>query len=257
MAPEAVHAILRHIGLIATNGASARESPGYHRQDGSTAIVGRTANIVREGPPPGADVPLVVQVSRWDALKDMAGVMQGFVEHVAPAVDQAHLALVGPDTAGVSDDPEGAAIFEDCVARWQALPPVMRERVSLVRLPMEDGEENAAMVNAIQRHAAVVVQKSMREGFGLTVTEAMWKGRPIVASAVGGIQDQLRHRKEGLLVRDPADLRSFGRALRRLLQDAAYATVLGEHARRRCIRHFLPPRHLRQYVELVGDLTSG
>ena len=255
MSPETVRAILGHIGLIARNGA--RGVPGFTRQDGTAAVIARTAKVACEGPRPGSGVPLVVQVSRWDRLKDMAGVMQGFVEHVAPSVERAHLALVGPDTEGVADDPEGAATFEECLARWRALPPAMRRRVSLVRLPMDDGEENAGMVNAIQRHAAVVVQKSLREGFGLTVTEAMWKGRPIVASAVGGIQDQIRHRTEGLLVRDPADLRAFGCALRRLLEDERYAQLLGARARRRCIRHFLPPRHLRQYVELLTDLAEA
>ena len=104
---------------------------------------------------------------------------------------------------------------------------------------MEDVQENAAIVNALQRHAAVVVQKSLLEGFGLTVTEAMWKGRPVVASAVGGIQDQIVDAEHGLLLRDPRDLESFSQALGRVLSDPGEARRLGENAKRRVAREFL------------------
>ena len=81
----------------------------------------------------------------------------------------------------------------------------------LAAIPMDDVDENAIIVNALQRHAAVVVQKSLVEGFGLTVTEAMWKGRPVVASKVGGIQDQITDGRDGLLVDDPARHRGVRR----------------------------------------------
>ena len=84
---------------------------------------------------------------------------------------------------------------------------------------MADIEENAAIVNALQRHATVVVQKSLQEGFGLTVAEAMWKSRPVVASAVGGIQDQVVDGETGVLLEDPRDLRTFGEVVRELLDD--------------------------------------
>jgi trehalose synthase len=87
----------------------------------------------------------------------------------------------------------------------------------MTQLPMVDPHENAAIVNALQRHAAVVVQKSLREGFGLTVTEAMWKARPVVASVVGGIVDQVADGREGVLLHDPADPTAFAAALGRLL----------------------------------------
>src|ERR1039457_5420707 len=145
---------------------------------------------------PGPGDPVVVQVSRWDRLKDMAGVMSGFASHVLPD-GNAYLLLVGPSMSGVADDPEGAVVFAECLAQWNQLPPSARERVLLVTLPLDDVEENAAMVNAIQRHAQMVVQKSLAEGFGLTVAEGMWKGRPVVGSAVGGIAgpDRRRHRR--------------------------------------------------------------
>ena len=140
--------------------------------------------------PPAPDAPIVLQASRWDGMKDMPGVMQGFAEHVDPSLG-AHLILAGPAVSGVADDPEAAQTFDDCVSRWHQLPHAIRGRVHLACVPMTDADEAAAIVNALQRHATVVCQKSLAEGFGLTVTEAMWKTKPIVASAVGGITDQI------------------------------------------------------------------
>jgi Glycosyltransferase len=119
---------------------------------------------------------------------------------------------------------------------------------------MADPDENAAIVNAIQRHASVVVQKSLAEGFGLTVAEAMWKRRPVVASAVGGIVDQIEDGIHGLLVDDPADLSAFGAAVESLLRDRAQAERLAENAYRRVAAEFLGDRHLEQYGLLFGQL---
>jgi len=128
--------------------------------------------------------------------------------------------------------------------------------VHLVTLPMDDGDENAAIVNALQRRADIVVQKSLAEGFGLTVAEAMWKGRPVVASRIGGIQDQIVHDETGLLLDNPADADEFGRALARLLDDPAGAAEMGRAAQQRVRDHFLGPQHLMRYVELLGRLIT-
>ena len=120
---------------------------------------------------------------------------------------------------------------------------------------MHDPDENAAIVNALQRRAAIVVQKSLAEGFGLTVAEAMWKQRPIVASAVGGIADQIDDGEQGLLLDDPSDLAGFGAAVERLLRDPADAARMGADARRRATEQFLGDRHLEQYAELFMGLT--
>jgi len=133
----------------------------------------------------------------------------------------------------------------------------VRERVHLALLPMEDRQENAAIVNALQRHATIVVQKSLAEGFGLTVAEGMWKGRPLVASAVGGIADQVVDGETGVLVRDAADLREYGEALVRVLSDPEEGDRMGELGRRRVLEHFIGVRHLRQWVELVDRLDAG
>ncbi|MDP8929471.1 MAG: glycosyltransferase, partial [Actinomycetota bacterium] len=245
---EAARAIVGHLGLISANGVA----PAYRNRDGASTTVQRRAEIVRGGAAPTANVPLVVQVSRWDRLKDMLGVMHAF----AAGVDHgAHLALVGPSVADVADDPEGAEVLDECLRAWERLPASVRDRIHLVCLPMDDLDENAAMVNAIQRHAAVVVQKSLAEGFGLTVTEAMWKARPVVASAVGGIQDQIVDGRHGMLVSDPTDLAAFARAVQRLLTEPKTAARLGRNARRRVLGRFLGNRHLIQDAELLARVS--
>jgi trehalose synthase len=243
---------LSYVGLL----DGAIETPPavpFTRRDGSPGRINRRVDIVQTGPPVPADVPLVVQISRWDRMKDMAGVMRGFVQHVEPSLGP-HLLLCGPVVTGVADDPEAAEVLDECMGLWRELPHAARSRVHLACLPMADPDENASIVNAIQRHASVVVQKSLAEGFGLTVAEAMWKHRPVVASAVGGIVDQIESGTHGLLVDDPDDLEAFGAAVESLLRDPATAAELGSNAHRRVTDEFLGDRHLEQYGLLFEQL---
>jgi trehalose synthase len=248
---ETVRAILTRIGVLRGRAEGPAE---ILRPDGSTAVVSQAAAITGEGRPGPAD-PLVVQVSRWDRLKDMPGVMRGFADYVAPR-GPGFLALVGPAVASVTDDPEGAAVFGDCLLQWRDLPPAIRSRVLLVTLPLDDAEENALMVNALQRHAAVIVQKSLAEGFGLTVAEGMWKARPVIGSAVGGIIDQIAP-GTGILLPDPGDLKVFGAAVRGLLDDPAGADRMGQAARTYIGEHFVGDLHLLRYAELFSALIAG
>jgi trehalose synthase len=120
---------------------------------------------------------------------------------------------------------------------------------------MDDLQENAAIVNALQRRAAVVVQKSIAEGFGLTVAEAMWKGRPVVASRIGGIQEQIVDGESGRLLDDPRDLETFGALVAELIDDPDGAERMGAAARARVRDEFLAVRHLEQYLELLAPLA--
>ena len=119
---------------------------------------------------------------------------------------------------------------------------------------MTDLEENAVIVNAIQRLSTVVVQKSLAEGFGLTVSEAMWKSRPVIASRVGGIVDQIVDGDSGVLVQDPADLREFGEAVSTILRCPALAARMGQSARETVADRFLATRSLMQYAGTLATL---
>jgi trehalose synthase len=147
--------------------------------------------------------------------------------------------------------------LDDVEVEWRQLPHAPRSRVHLACLPMGDIEENAAIVNALQRHATVVVQKSLQEGFGLTVAEAMWKARPVVASAVGGILDQVEDGVTGVLLEDPADLDTFGKLVLGLLEDPERAHDIGLRAREHVRRHFLANRHAVQYIELFASIIEA
>jgi trehalose synthase len=248
-----VAAVLQTAGILEDPAATV-ETPGFRRLDGSPGRVVRRAEMIQDQPiPPSA--PLVVQVSRWDPLKDPLGVLEGFTRYVPDELG-AHLLVAGPAAASVSDDPEGDQVLQQVRRAGAALPRAARDRVHLVCLPMEDLEENAAMVNALQRRADVIVQKSLAEGFGLTVAEAMWKARPVLASRVGGIQDQIRHGHSGLLLEDPSDLVGFGRAVQALLTDRDQAQRMGEAAHRRVGSDYLAPRRLIQDLDLI-DRVAG
>ena len=240
LAPERVLALLTAAGLVSSDGSL----PAVRQL--------RPAVVLQEDGAPDPSVPLVVQVSRWDRMKDMPGALTGFVEGVSPTTG-AHLLLAGPAIDGVDDDPDALDVWRETVALWHELPTRARARVHLATIPMHDLAENAVVVNAVQRHASVVVQKSLAEGFGLTVAEAMWKSRPVVASAVGGIVDQIVDGETGFL-HDPHDLDAFAAHVNTLLESPAQAARLGANGRRRVTEHFLADRHLLQYAQLLEQL---
>ena len=247
--PDAVRSILAVTGITAGDHFN---KALFHHLDGSQARVGRRAELDQDGPVPD-NAPLISQVSRWDRLKDPVGVLRCFAEHCRSP--DAHLLLVGPSVAGVADDPEGAQVLAEVRAQREKLEPELRSRVHLATLPMDDVAENAAMVNAIQRRSDVVIQKSLAEGFGLTVAEAMWKSKPVVAGAVGGIQDQIESGVSGVLV-DPTDLEAVGEGVESLLSDPDGAARMGEAARQRVIDQFLGTRHLLQYLGLLAGMLD-
>jgi trehalose synthase len=252
LSPGAVPAVLRASGLLAGEGGEA--PPVFIRNDGTPGRVERRAQVV-EDEPLQEGVPVVLQVSRWDALKDPIGVIRGFAEHV-PADTGAHLVYAGPSVEAVADDPEGLRMLQDSIALRNRLPAEQRARIHLASLPMEDADENAVIVNALQRHASVVVQKSLAEGFGLTVAEAMWKSRPVVASRVGGIQEQIEHGESGILLDDPRDLAGFGAQVAKLLAEPDEATRIGQRARERVRDRFTSVRSLLDHLALIKRLTS-
>ncbi len=251
LSPAVATAILRSAGA---EPGTAEVAPSFVRQDGTPGRVDRRVELFGSLPVP-EHVRAVTQVSRWDRLKDPAGVLEAFRQTIGPGSD-AHLVLAGPSTAAVADDPEGADVLFEIARRREDCETGIRERIHLLSLPMDDLQENAAIVNALQRRADIVVQKSLAEGFGLTVAEAMWKARPVVASRVGGIREQIVDGDTGVLV-DARDLAAFADAVLSLLGEPSRARAMGERAREAVRERFLGPRHLRQYVDLFERLLAG
>jgi trehalose synthase len=179
------------------------------------------------------DKPLVTQVSRFDRLKDPLGVIEAF-QKAKPYVD-ARLLLVG---GAADDDPEGALVLSEVREKAAGDPDVL-----VLNLPPTSHLE----INAIQRASAVVLQKSVREGFGLTVSEALWKGKPVIAGAVGGIPLQIAHKYSGILVHSTDGAAYW---LKQLLSEPDYAKKLGENGRAQVRQNFLLTRHLRDYLML-------
>lgn len=255
--PDTVRAILTHVGLLAGPAPPGAE-PSFRRLDGSPARVERVVDLVRAGPPTPPEAPMIVQVSRWDTLKDMRGVLSAFARLIdGGRASDASLVLAGPNVHGVADDPEGPEVFRAVLDTWYAMSAPARARVQLAMIPTADPAENAAVVNALQRHATIVAQKSLHEGFGLTVTEAMWKARAVVASRVGGIQDQIVHGESGILLDDPRDLSAFGDAIATLLASPVERSRIGDAARERVRDRFLGVRHLLDYAGMLLALLEG
>jgi trehalose synthase len=241
-------------------GAVTRVLAGIGLQDGSAGLDGSApsparpvARVIQDHPvPPAADV--VLQVARWDRLKDVPGALTAFAQHIAPA-SQAELVLAGPDPDDIADDPVAQQVFDDVLQARRALSPAIRARTHLVVLSLRDQAANARIVNALQRRATVVTQKSLEEGFGLSVTEAMWKRRAVVASAVGGLTEQVTDGVHGLLVTDPRDLAGFGAAVTRLLADPPLRDRLADAGHARVAGRFLVTRELADYARLYCDLA--
>lgn len=185
--------------------------------------------------------PLLVQVSRFDRFKDPLGVVQAYrlATEFQPALQ---LVLVG---GGAADDPEGEAVLAEVKAAAQDDPDI-----HILLLPADAHRE----INALQRAADIVVQKSLREGFGLTVTEAMWKGKPVIGGDVGGIRLQVINHHTGFLVNTPegAALR-----IRYLLHQPAKIADMGAKARAFVHENFLITRQLREYLTMLVALSDG
>ena len=180
------------------------------------------------------DLPLVVQVSRFDPWKDPKGVVEAF--KLASKQIDARLVLLGNFA---TDDPEGEEIFHSlCACR--------NERI----LILTSGDDTA-LVNALQTRAAVVLQKSVREGFGLTVAEAMWKGTPVIGGNVGGIRYQIENGVNGFLV---SSIDETAKRMVELINDKKLRNEMGSRAHETVRKNFLLTRYLEQYLDLFAEL---
>ena len=181
------------------------------------------------------DLPLVVQISRFDKWKDPEGVIEAF--KLARKKIDCTLVLLGNIA---TDDPEGAKVYESLLASRE-------ERIIIL------SHQDTALVNALQRTAAVVLQKSLREGFGLTVAEAMWKGAAVIGGNVGGIRYQIQNGVNGFLV-DTVD--EAADRIVQLLRDKKLRLRLGQKARETVAKHFLLTRNMEQYFDLFNSFET-
>lgn len=179
------------------------------------------------------DKPMVTQVSRFDRLKDPVGVIEAF--RLAQRYNDCRLVLAG---GGASDDPEGKEVLAAVHEAANGDPDI-----HILDLPPTANVE----INALQRASTIVLQKSLKEGFGLTVSEALWKGKPVIAGAVGGIPLQIAHRYSGILTHTVEGTAFW---IKQLLNSPDYAKRLGENGREHVRTNFLLTRHLREYLLL-------
>ena len=183
------------------------------------------------------DKPLVTQVSRFDRLKDPVGVIKAF--RSIQRYVEARLLLVG---GTADDDPEGSQVLAEVKEAAGNDPDIL-----ILLLPPTSHIE----INAIQRVSTIILQKSLKEGFGLTITEGLWKSKPVIASAVGGIPLQITHKYSGILVHS---IDGAAYWLKQLLQEPSYAKKLGENGHEHVRQNFLLTRHLRDYLLLFLSL---
>ncbi|HEX6433341.1 MAG TPA: glycosyltransferase, partial [Gemmatimonadales bacterium] len=158
----------------------------------------------------------------------------------------------GPEPAGVADDPEASGVLEEMIAAYRQMPPAVQRDIALLLLPMRSPVQNALMVNALQRASTIVVQNSLREGFGLTITEAMWKRIPVLSnSRACGPRQQVRDGVDGRLIHDPEDESELQRVLNDMLGDSEGRQRWGRAAQRHVHERFLVFAQLRNWARLV------
>jgi len=186
-----------------------------------------------------ADKPMLLQVSRFDRFKDPVGVINAY--RMVKRYYDVRLVLAG---GGAADDPEGALVLAEVRAAASGDPDI-----HVLDLPADAHLQ----INALQRAATIVLQKSTREGFGLTVAEAMWKGKPVIGGATGGIMVQVQPGVTGYTVRS---VEGAAFRLRQLLGDPGLMRAMGEAGREHVRQNFLITRHLRDYLSLLVHLTQ-
>jgi len=228
--------------------------------------------------------PAVTQVSRWDRLKGWVPLMQGFARmkqrHYAEdspggngggfvrsdeehperhhrRLDLVRLVLAGPDPESVADDPEGQAAFEQICQQWEKLEPSVQRDVAVLALPMDSRKQNALMVNALQRCSTIVAQNSLQEGFGLTATEAMWKGCPVLGTRAVGLRTQIRDGVEGRLVKNAEDADEVAETLDAMLNQGRERQVWGRNARRRVADEYLVFGQAERWLEALDACAEA
>ncbi|KAF0981611.1 hypothetical protein FDP41_012268 [Naegleria fowleri] len=215
--------------------------------------------------------PIVTQISRWDRLKGWIPLIKGWVEmkknihkYSVGASEEGKnllrnvkLVLAGPNPEAIQDDPEGLQVFEELTVYFADLEPDLQDTIAILSLPMNNVTQNALIVNALQRCSLVVFQNSLREGFGLTCTEAMFKRIPVIGSRQAvGIRLQIRDRIDGRLV-NVQDSLEIAQVLAEVLLDEKQRLMFGVNAEKRAIDNFLVYKQIEKYSEVFQKVLNN
>jgi trehalose synthase len=213
--------------------------------------------------------PIVTQVSRWDHLKGFGPLLEAFVHlktrlqdgrNLHPRsrrrLELVRLVMAGPEADSIQDDPEAQDVLRGLIETYGDLDPELQKDVVLLNLPMASRKENALMVNALQRCATVVVQNSLREGFGLTATEAMWKRVPVMGTHACGLRQQIRDGLDGRLVVDAEDPEGIVEILDEMLADPVERDRWARSAQRRVHDEFLIFGQLRKWLQVLATCAE-
>jgi len=213
--------------------------------------------------------PIVTQVSRWDYLKGFGPLLEAFVRlkkrlqdgrdlepRTKRRLELVRLVMAGPEPDSIQDDPEAQDVLRELCDAYRGLDEVLQRDVVLLSLPMASRKENALMVNALQRCATVVVQNSIREGFGLTATEAMWKRVPVMGTHACGLRHQIRDGLDGRLVVDAEDTESIADTLDGMLADPVERDRWARSAQRRVHDEFLIFGQVRKWLQVFATCAE-
>lgn len=262
-----LHALVCILASSGLSSAGPIVPPPYEHQVQRIGFDGTPIKASRMGEVGLLTRPIVLQVSRWDRLKGFLPLMQAFVRMKALATSETgrarrralltRLVLAGPAVGAVADDPEARDVLDALVRAYVELPPATQEDIAILLLPMESRAENALIVNALQRASSIVAQNSLREGFGLTIAEAMWKRIPVLTSAAAvGPRTQIADGEHGRLVQDPEDVAELAGVLRHMLQQPDERARWARNAQRRAHDEFMIFTQLRRWIDLCREVVE-
>jgi len=263
-------AVLSNAGMVVPPGPL--WTPPYREMALRLAPDGRSYPAMASGDFGLLTRPIITQVSRWDRLKGFAPLLAAFAHFRWGLLrggwsdDPVHrvrqemtrLVLAGPSPESIQDDPEAREVLEALKAQYRALDPLVQEAVAILTLPMASDVENALMVNALQRASSIVVQNSLREGFGLTIAEAMWKRVPVLSNRRAcGPRQQVRDGEDGRLIDDPEDVVALAATFDAMLADVAKRRTWARNAQRHVHANFLVFAQLASWLRLLGETLGS
>jgi len=249
--------ICYHIGVIRLPKEKAtQEDLVFYRKNGEKGYVMRHADIIHAGPLPNKDDRMILQVSRWKKLGDTIGLMQAFSNAVHEEFPDVYLVIAGPSVLAISDDPEMAETYESIVKAWRDLPRKTRAKIQIACLPMKDQEESDAMVNALQSHASVICYWSLKAGMGLSLIEALWKRKPLIATGFEAIQDYLEGQPRQLLSCGPGDLQDLEKVLKRVLSDVELREEMCSKGHDKACQCYVAFNIIAQYIQVLRKVST-